>query len=158
MNLTGWLGVALVIALAVWRIDAVSNDRDAQALRADSFETQLAESALRVTEQSKIIQAQAVAMQDAAQSSRLFQSLTQTIQRDGQATRQTLAEIKANDKAVADYLLGAVPAVYGVQFARPATYDPAAYRPGAVPAGGLPAARAAGDPVKQPVGTGPAEH
>lgn len=154
MTFNSWLCVALIAVLALWRIDAVDSSRELEALRADGLQTQLVESALRVTEQSKVIQAQTTAMADASQASRLFQSLTQTIQRDGQATRQTLAEIKANDKAVADYLLLPVPAAYGVQFSRPATYDPSAYRhTRAMPIGGVPTASAPASAGQQPVGT-----
>ena len=92
MSLNGWLGIGLVLVLALWRIDAVGTARDLELLRADNLQTLLDESALRVTEQSIVISAQVAAMADATEAARLFQSLTQTIQRDGQATRQTLAE------------------------------------------------------------------
>lgn len=147
MNLSGWLGLALVVALALFGVSSMDSKLDLEKQHSAGLQQRLGDSALRVTEQAAVIQSQQAAMADATEASRLFSTLTQTIQRDGKATRQTLAEIKAHDQAVADYLRSPVPAAYGVQFTRPATTDPAAYRySGSLPAGGVPAASTGADP------------
>lgn len=70
------------------------------------------------------------------------QALQGELLRIGTATRQlqqtlniqtarldaSLDELKRNDQATRDYLLGAVPAAVGMRHARPETTDPAAYR------------------------------
>lgn len=147
MNLYA-LGAALLIGvLALWRIDAAEN---AQALAEQSVTHNaalLASEQARTAEQSALIADQRDQMGRMTDADKAFRALAQTITRDGAATRQTLQELKENDQAVAEYLRGAVPAVYGVQFERPATTDPRGYKPrAAVPAGGLPAASAAGNP------------
>lgn len=66
--------------------------------------------------------------------------LGQAVDRNRAAQAAAFAELKRNDKAVADYLAGAVPAALGRLYERPETTDPAAYtapagmQPGAVPA------------------------
>jgi len=147
MNLYA-LGAALLIGvLALWRIDAAEN---AQALAEQSVTHNaalLASEQARTAEQSELIADQRDQMGRMTDADKAFRALAQTITRDGAATRQTLQELKENDQAVAEYLRGAVPAVYGVQFERPATTDPLDYKPrAAVSAGGLPASSAAGNP------------
>jgi uncharacterized protein YaaR (DUF327 family) len=147
MNLYA-LGAALLIGvLALWRINAAEN---AQALAEQTVTHNaalLASEQARTAEQSEVIAAQREQMGRMTAADTAFRALSQTIARDGAATRQTLQELKENDQAVAEYLRGAVPVVYGVQFARPETTDPAEYNPGrAVPAGGLPPAGAPRDP------------
>lgn len=149
LSLAGW-GSALAIALlALWRVEVAGLAVEAAEKETARVEERLSDSLLRVTEQAVVIDAQAKSLADATHAGRLFMTLSEAIERDGRATRQTLAEIKANDKAVAEYLLGTVPAAYGVQFARPETTDPQAYNAaGAVPPGGVPAAGATASPAQ----------
>lgn len=137
----------LIGVLALWRIDAAESARVLAERDASHKTEQLAESKARGDEQAAVITDQRAQLDSAAQADRLFRSIAQTIAKDGAATRQTLQELKDNDQAVAEYLRGAVPVVYGVQFQRAATTDPLAYKPGAaVPASGMPAASAPGNP------------
>lgn len=147
MNLYS-LGAALLIGvLALWRIDAAESARDLAEQAATHKAEQLQASRARTLEQAGVIAEQRGQLAKAAEADRLFRSIAQTIAKDGAATRQTLKELKDNDQAVAEYLRGAVPAVYGVQFERPATTDPLAYKSGAaLSAGGLPAAGPPGNP------------
>jgi len=144
------LAAALLIGvLALWRIDAAESARALAEQTAQATADKLAAEQARTAEQSAVITDQREQMGRMTDADRAFRTLAQTIARDGAATRQTLQELKENDQAVAEYLRGAVPAVYGVQFARPETTDPAEYKPGrAVPAGGLPPAGTPGNPAQ----------
>ncbi|EOG5640774.1 hypothetical protein ACRCP3_26890 [Pseudomonas aeruginosa] len=143
------LTVAIVCGAAWWMVDRAEG---AKAL-AESSAAHLAKTLESERERGKFLtqvideqRAQLGRMTEAAQ---LFRTLTQKIDKDTAAMRRTLQELKENDQAVAEYLRGAVPDVYGVQFARPETIDPAEYQPGrAVPAGGMPPAGPPGDPAK----------
>lgn len=149
MNLSGWAVALLVVVLALWRVEVAGLAEKAAAKNAGYLSEKLADSALRITEQAAVIESQAKSLADASHAGRLLLTLSEAIERDGRATRQTLAEIKANDKAVADYLLGTVPAAYGVQFARPDTTDPEAYSAaGALPVGGVPPAGSSVSPAQ----------
>jgi len=142
------LGAALLIGvLALWRIDAAESARVLAEQAVTHNAALLASEQARTAEQSAVIAGQREQMGRMTDADKAFRALAQTITRDGAATRQTLQELKENDQAVAEYLRGAVPAVYGVQFARPETTDPTEYKPGrAVPAGGLPPAGPPGNP------------
>lgn len=144
------LGAALLIGvLALWRIDAAESARVLAEQAVTHNAALLAVEQARTAEQSAVIADQRDQMGRMTDADKAFRALAQTITRDGAATRQTLQELKENDQAVAEYLRGAVPAVYGVQFARPETTDPVEYKPGrAVPAGGLPPAGPAGNPAQ----------
>lgn len=147
MNLYA-LGAALLIGvLALWRIDAADSARLLAERDASRTAELLTDSRARVEEQGAVITDQREQAAKAVAADRLFRSLVQTIAKDGAATRQTLQDLKDHDQAVAEYLRGAVPAVYGVQFERPATTDPLAYKPGAaVRASAVPAASPPGNP------------
>ena len=142
------LGAALLIGvLALWRIDAAESARVLAEQAVTHNAALLASEQARTAEQSAVIAGQREQMGRMTDADKAFRALAQTITRDGAATRQTLQELKENDQAVAEYLRGAVPAVYGVQFARPETTDPTEYKPGrAVPAGGLPPSVPPGNP------------
>lgn len=147
MNYLSLMAALLIGVLALWRIDAAESDRDLAAQVVTHNAELLASEKARTAEQSALIVDQREQMGRMTDADKAFRALAQTITRDGAATRQTLQELKENDQAVAEYLRGAVPAVYGVQFARPETTDPAEYKPGrAVPAGGLPPAVPPGNP------------
>jgi hypothetical protein len=148
MKLIPW-GIALLVAvLALWRIEAVDSARALAEQASSDVGDQLIAEQLRVEEQVGVIADQRAQLKQAQTADRLFRSLAQTIARDGDVTRNALQELKENDQAIADYLAGAVPAAYGVQFARPETTDPAQYKPGAaLPPGGLP-------PAGTPAGAG----
>lgn len=141
MNYLSIMAALLIGALALWRIDAAESGR-ALAEQAVTHNAELlASEQARTIEQSAVIAGQREQMGRMTDADKAFRALAQTIARDGAATRQTLQELKENDQVVAEYLRGAVPAVYGVQFARPETTDPAQYKPGGtLPAGGLPPA------------------
>lgn len=144
------LGVALLIGvLALWRIDAAESGRALAEQSAQAATESRDAYQARALEQAGVIYEQRAQMARMTDADKAFRALAQTINRDGAATRQTLQELKENDQAVAEYLRGAVPAVYGVQFARPETTDPAEYKPGrAVPAGGLQPAGPPGNPAQ----------
>jgi hypothetical protein len=131
----------LVATLVLWRIEAVSSARDLAELTASTTATQLAAEQARTAEQAGVIDGQRKQLSQTQAADRLFRSLATTIAKDGDVTRNALLELKENDQAIADYLAGAVPPAYGVQFARPETTDPTQYKPDAtLPAGGLPPA------------------
>ncbi len=147
MSVYAWGAALLIGVLALWRIDAAESSRAlAEQSAAAATESRDAYRS-RALEQAGVIAEQREQMGRMTDADKAFRALAQTITRDGAATRQTLQELKENDQAVAEYLRGAVPAVYGVQFARPETTDPTEYKPGrAVPAGGLPPAVPPGNP------------
>lgn len=147
MNYLSLMAALLAGVLALWRIDAAEGDRALAAQAVTHNAELLASERARTAEQSAVIADQHDQLARMTDADKAFRALAQTITRDGAATRQTLQELKENDQAVAEYLRGAVPAVYGVQFERPATTDPLAYRPGAaVRASAVPAASAPGNP------------
>lgn len=149
MNITALLIAIVVTVTALWRIEAIDGERNLAQQAAEHTAQALELSEARTAEQAGVIDSQRAALAKVGEADKLFRSLAQTIARDGAATRKTLQELKENDQAVAEYLRGAVPAVYGMQFARPETTDPAEYNPGrAVPAGGLPPSGSPGDPGK----------
>lgn len=149
MRVYALVAALLIGVLALWRIDAAESARALAEQTAKATAEQLTAEQARTAEQSAVIDGQREQMGRMTDADRAFRALAQTIARDGAATRQTLQELKENDQAVAEYLRGAVPAVYGVQFARPETTDPAEYKPGrAVPAGGLPPSGAPGNPAQ----------
>lgn len=149
MRVYALVAALLIGVLALWRIDAAESARALAEQTAQATADKLAAEQARTAEQSAVITDQREQMGRMTDADRAFRTLAQTIARDGAATRQTLQELKENDQAVAEYLRGAVPAVYGVQFARPETTDPAEYKPGrAVPAGGLPPAGTPGNPAQ----------
>lgn len=66
----------------------------------------------------------------------------QLLQRQHRETQKAFEDLKANDKATADWLRGAVPAALGRLYQRAETTDPTAWR--VVPPGGVPAAGSRG--------------
>lgn len=146
MKLIPWGIALLVVALALWRIEAVDSARALAEQASSNAGDLLAAEQQRTEEQAGVIADQRAQLKQAQTADRLFRSLAQTIAKDGDVTRNALQELKENDQAIADYLAGAVPAAYGVQFARPETTDPTQYKPGAaLPTGGLPPARTPAD-------------
>jgi predicted transcriptional regulator len=149
MNVTALLIAIVVTVTALWRIEAIDGDRNLAQQTATHQAEVLELSQARVDEQAGVIEAQRAQLAKIGEADKLFRSIVQTIARDGAATRKTLQELKENDQAIAEYLRGAVPVAYGVQFERPETTDPTAYNPGsALPAGGLPPAGTPADPGK----------
>lgn len=141
MRLIPWGIALLVVALALWRIEAVDSARALAEQASSNAADLLTAEQQRTAEQAGVIADQRTQLKQAQTADRLFRSLAQTIARDGDVTRNALQELKENDQAIADYLAGAVPPAYGVQFARPETTDPTQYKPGAaLPPGGLPPA------------------
>jgi len=141
MKLIPWCIALLVAALALWRIEVFDSARALAEQDSSNVGDQLVAEQLRTAEQAGVIADQRAQLKQAQTADRLFRSLAQTIARDGDVTRNALQELKENDQAIADYLAGAVPPAYGVQFARPETTDPTQYKPGAaLPPGGLPPA------------------
>lgn len=141
MNLLPWAVVLLAGVLGLWRVEvadsaralAVQAEQEAVA-RQNIAEDRIAEQAAMIIDQRK----QVISLTAADV---VFRQLSQAIDRDGTATRRTLQELKQNDQAVTEYLRGAVPVAYGMQFARPETTDPSQYKPGpGVSAGGVPPA------------------
>src|SRR5690606_38539905 len=89
--------------------------------------------------QAGVLAQQQKTLGDLAAIERRLEQLGQAVDRNRAAQAAALAELKRNDKAVADYLADAVPAALGRLYERPETTDPAAYaaptgvQPGAVP-------------------------
>jgi hypothetical protein len=138
--------VAFIIALTLqaWIIERMISARDLARLTTSHVVEILATERDRTAEQAAVIAEQRAQLSEGRAADQLFRTLSQTIVKDGDVTRNALQELKKHDQAVAEYLRGAVPAVYGVQFERPETTDPAQYKPhAAMPAGGLPSAGAA---------------
>lgn len=149
MNITALLMAIVVTVAALWRIEVIDSERNLAQQAAEHTAEALELSQARADEQAAVIVLQRDQLAKVGEADKLFRSLAQTITRDGAATRKTLQELKENDQAVAEYLRGAVPVAYGMQFERPETTDPAAYNPGrAVPAGGLPPSGSPADPGK----------
>jgi len=128
----------IVLVLGAWRIERLTSALDLAELAASHAGNQLAGERDRMAEQAAVIAEQRAQLNEGRAADQLFRTLSQTIVKDGDVTRHALQELKKHDQAVAEYLRGAVPAVYGVQFERPETTDPAQYTSrAAMPAGGL---------------------
>lgn len=141
-------GVLLLMAMAagvVWWGMAPRIDIEAQ--RADTAQTDLAQAEQLIELQAGVLAQQQKTLGDLAELERRLQLLGQAVDRNRAAQVAAFAELKRNDKAVAEYLAGAVPAALGRLYERPETTDPAAYsaptgmQPGAVPPA-VPPARA----------------
>ncbi|VVN67540.1 hypothetical protein PS726_00191 [Pseudomonas fluorescens] len=135
-------GIALLVTvLALWRIEVADSARTLAEQASSNAGEKLKAEQQRTAEQAGVIADQRAQLKQAQAADRLFRSLAQAIAKDGDVMRHALQELKENDQAIADYLVAAVPAAYGVQFARPETTDPTQYKPGTdLPAGGLPSA------------------
>ena len=128
----------IVLALQAWCIERLTSARDLAQSAVSHMEIQLAAEQDRTAEQALVIDEQIAQLEQGRAADQLFRTLAQTIVKDGDVTRNALQELKKHDQAVAEYLRGAVPAVYGVQFERPETTDPTQYTSHPVmPAGGL---------------------
>jgi ABC-type phosphate transport system auxiliary subunit len=134
-------GVLLLMTLAagvVWWGMAPRIDIEAQ--RADTAKADLAQAEQLIELQAGVLAQQQKTLGDLAELERRLQLLGQAVDRNRAAQVAAFAELKRNDKAVADYLAGAVPAALGRLYERPETTDPAAYtapagvQPSAVPA------------------------
>lgn len=141
-------GVLLLMALAagvVWWGMAPRIDIEAQ--RADQAKVDLGKAEQLIDLQASVLAQQQKTLGDLAEIERRLQLVGQAVDRNQAAQAAAFAELKRNDKAVADYLAGAVPAALGRLYERPETTDPAAYaaphgvQPGAVPPA-VPPARA----------------
>lgn len=133
-------GVLLLMALAagvVWWGMAPRIDIEAQ--RADTAQSDLAQAQQLIELQAGVLEQQQKTLGDLADLERRLLLLGQAVDRNRAAQAAAFAELKRNDKAVADYLASAVPAALGRLYERPETTDPAAYtapagvQPGAVP-------------------------
>lgn len=134
-------GMLLLMALGagvVWWGMAPRIDIETQ--RADTAQADLAQAQQLIELQAGVLEQQQKTLGDLADLERRLLLLGQAVDRNRAAQAAAFAELKRNDKAVADYLAGAVPAALGRLYERPETTDPAAYtapagmQPGAVPA------------------------
>lgn len=141
-------GVLLLMALAagvVWW--GMAPRIDIEARRADKAQGELLKAEQLIELQAGVLAQQQKTLGDLAEIERRMQQLGQAVDRNRAAQVAAFAELKRNDKTVADYLAGAVPVALGRLYERPETTDPAAYsaptgvQPGAVPAT-VPSARA----------------
>lgn len=140
-------GVLLLMGLAAgvaWWGMAPRIDIEAQ--RADTAQSDLAQAQQLIELQAGVLEQQQKTLGDLADLERRLLLLGQAVDRNRAAQAAAFAELKRNDKTVADYLAGAVPAALGRLYERPETTDPSAYtapagvQPGAVPAA-VPSAR-----------------
>lgn len=141
-------GVLLLMVLAagvVWW--GMAPRIDIQAQRADTAKSALDEAEQLIELQASVLAQQQKTLGELAEIERRLQLVGQAVDRNRAAQAAAFAELKRNDKAVADYLAGAVPAALGRLYERPETTDPAAYtapagvQPGAMPPA-VPPARA----------------
>jgi hypothetical protein len=141
-------GALLLMALAagvVWWGMAPRIDIETQ--RADTAQADLAQAQQLIELQAGVLEQQQKTLGDLADLERRLLLLGQAVDRNRAAQAAAFAELKRNDKAVADYLAGAVPAALGRLYERPETTDPGAYtapngmQSGAVPPA-VPSARA----------------
>ena len=141
-------GVLLLMALTacvVWW--GMTPRIDIEAQRADTAQANLDKAEQLIELQADVLAQQQKSLGDLAEIERRMQLLDQAVDRNRAAQVAAFAELKRNDKAVADYLIGAVPAALGRLYERPETTDPVAYaaphgvQPGAVPPA-VPPARA----------------
>lgn len=138
-------GVLLLMALAagvVWW--GMAPRIDIEARRADTAQANLGKAEQLIELQADVLAQQQKTLGDLAEIERRLQLVGQAVDRNRAAQAAAFAELKRNDKAVADYLAGAVPAALGRLYERPETTDPAAYtaphgvQPGGVPTAGSP--------------------
>ncbi len=122
------LAALVALLLAGWAIDRTTSANARQADRIVTLERD-------ATRAAELVELQAAALADS-------QAVQGELMRIGTATRQLqqslniqtarlgagLEELKRNDQATRDYLLGAVPAAVGMRHARPETTDPLEYR------------------------------
>lgn len=146
MRITAILAALLLLVAGGWALDHVWQQRTALSLRVTQAEQQSAEAKATADRQAKLLQDQSTQLAGIASLDKAMRELGQKFTHQAAAQAAALAELKANDKAVADYLRGPVPSALGRLYERKATTDPLAY--GSAAAGGMPAGsvRAAGPP------------
>jgi hypothetical protein len=139
-------GVLMLMALAagvVWW--GMAPRVDIEALRADRALADLGKAEHMIELQAGVLAQQQKTLGDLAEIERRMQLLDQAVARNRAALAAELAELKRNDKAVADYLAGAVPAALGRLYERPETTDPGAYTaPNGMQSGAVPPAISSG--------------
>ena len=128
MNISVVLGAAVVVGLALWSADHSRLTRDAALQSAKATQVRWDELADDYSVIRLELESRAELQKQLAEIGRTTQLLNDTL--DGQTAliNRNLAELKRNDKAIADYLGGLVPVALGMRYARPETTDPAAYR------------------------------
>lgn len=135
MSLNAVLALLLAVALGLWAYDHQSH-------RADTAEALAAGLGDQVKRQDELLGKWEQQAQQLAGLDKQLRLTGQALTKQAADSRRGFEELKANDKATADWLHGAVPAGLGRLYQRPETTDPLAWRaPAAVPAGGLPATR-----------------
>ncbi|HAL2109881.1 TPA: hypothetical protein H5X26_004959 [Escherichia coli] len=146
MNTFTWAaGGVLVVVLALWSADHASQVKDAALASVDAITTERDRLVDHNRELSGALANQAALQGQLTQISRVTQQLNVDLGKQSGLINRNFEEQKRNDKQIADYLGGAVPAGLGLRYARPQTTDPLAYRagaasmlPGPVPATGAP--------------------
>lgn len=141
-----YLHIAALAALlaAGWALDHMHGSNARQADQITSLRQANAQRDELIATQAKALEDRQAMSQAFAQVSTATHHLQQQLDRQGDQLAAGLEDLKRNDPASRDYLLGAVPAAVGMRHARPETTDPAAYREAAanVPrADPVPAAR-----------------
>lgn len=137
MRITAILAALLLLVAAGWALDHVWQQRTALSLRVTQAEQQTAAAKATADQQAVVLQAQATQLAGIASLDKAMRELGQKFTHQAAAQAAEFAELKANDKAVADYLRGAVPSALGRLYERKATTDPLAY--GSSSTGGMPA-------------------
>lgn len=146
MNTFTWAaGGVLVVVLALWSADHSSQVKDAALASVDTLTTERDQLKDHNRELSAAMANQAALQGQLTAISRITQQLNIDLGKQSGLINRNFEEQKRNDKQIADYLGGAVPAGLGLRYARPQTTDPLAYRagaasmlPGPVPATGAP--------------------
>ena len=138
MNVTAGLALLLAACLGLWAYD----HQAAQLQRTTALNVALTAQAAKQASTLEAWQRQDARLVKLETSQR---ATDQLLQRQHRETQKAFEDLKANDKATADWLRGAVPAALGGLYQRTETTDPTAWH--VVPSGGLPTAgsRAAGN-------------
>ena len=146
MNTFAWAaGGCVVVILALWSADHSRQTKNAALTSVETLTIERDRLADHNRELSGALANQATLQGQLTEISRVTQQLNLDLGKQSGLINRNFEEQKRNDKQIADYLGGAVPAGLGLRYARPQTTDPLAYRagaasmlPGPVPATGAP--------------------
>jgi hypothetical protein len=129
MSFSPWAAVGgLIVVLSLWSADHSRLSRDAALEARDALMSRWNDLADDRAYLELELENRTQLQKRLAEISRATQQLSSAL--DGQTAliNRNLSEIKRNDKAVFDYLRGAVPVALGMRYARPETTDPAQWR------------------------------
>ncbi|NMZ37066.1 hypothetical protein HBO06_25165 [Pseudomonas proteolytica] len=129
MSFSPWAAVGgLIVVLSLWSADRSHLTRDAAIESAKVMHSRWDELADDYAYLKADLENRTELQRQLTDISRLTQQLNSALDGQSALINRNFAEMKRNDKAVADYLDGLVPVALGLRYARPETTDPASWR------------------------------